>query len=207
MGQRVSQLSYQLPQLASRTARSSRLTAGSASIGGKVIDRMNSYRHGGRSRSRQRQDQARRQSTGRKQPVILVPRQLPRPQSELHRSDHHRRRHPEARRPRAASWESPTSPSWSRGANRYASTMSIDHFDHVRDLVGIEHVGVGSDAGIRERQTLGSPAIRAAGTARQSRPAAIASMDEHEVVRRARRVDQNRMYELTAAPDAARLHR
>jgi membrane dipeptidase len=34
----------------------------------------------------------------------------------------------------------------------------IDHYDHVRDLVGIEHVGVGSDAGI-ESNDLGSPAI------------------------------------------------
>ena len=34
----------------------------------------------------------------------------------------------------------------------------IDHFDHVRDLVGIEHVGVGSDAGI-ESNDLGSPTV------------------------------------------------
>ena len=34
----------------------------------------------------------------------------------------------------------------------------IDHYDHVRDLVGIEHVGVGSDAGI-ESNDLGSPKI------------------------------------------------
>lgn len=33
----------------------------------------------------------------------------------------------------------------------------VDHYDHVRDLVGIEHVGVGSDAGI-ESNDLGSPA-------------------------------------------------
>ncbi|UWZ86726.1 dipeptidase [Occallatibacter riparius] len=33
----------------------------------------------------------------------------------------------------------------------------VDHFDHVRDLVGIEHVGVGSDAGI-ESNDLGDPA-------------------------------------------------
>lgn len=32
----------------------------------------------------------------------------------------------------------------------------VDHFDHVRDLVGIEHVGVGSDAGI-ESNDLGAP--------------------------------------------------
>jgi membrane dipeptidase len=34
----------------------------------------------------------------------------------------------------------------------------IDHYDHVRDLVGIEHVGVGSDAGI-ESNDLGSTAV------------------------------------------------
>jgi len=34
----------------------------------------------------------------------------------------------------------------------------IDHIDHVRDLVGIEHVGIGSDAGI-ESNDLGSPQI------------------------------------------------
>jgi membrane dipeptidase len=32
----------------------------------------------------------------------------------------------------------------------------VDHYDHVRDLVGIEHVGVGSDAGI-ESNDLGAP--------------------------------------------------
>ncbi|MGA8086603.1 MAG: membrane dipeptidase [Terracidiphilus sp.] len=25
----------------------------------------------------------------------------------------------------------------------------VDHYDHVRDLVGIEHVGVGSDVGLK----------------------------------------------------------
>lgn len=34
----------------------------------------------------------------------------------------------------------------------------IDHFDHVRDLVGIEHVAIGSDAGI-ESNDLGSPQV------------------------------------------------
>ena len=34
----------------------------------------------------------------------------------------------------------------------------IDHVDHVRDLVGIEHVGIGSDAGI-ESNDLGAPQI------------------------------------------------
>src|ERR1700721_1656366 len=34
----------------------------------------------------------------------------------------------------------------------------VDHFDHVRDLVGIEHVGVGWAAGI-ERHDVGSAAV------------------------------------------------
>lgn len=34
----------------------------------------------------------------------------------------------------------------------------VNHIDHVRDLVGIEHVGVGSDAGI-ESNDLGSPKV------------------------------------------------
>jgi membrane dipeptidase len=34
----------------------------------------------------------------------------------------------------------------------------IDNFDHVRDLVGIEHVGIGSDAGI-ESNDLGAPEV------------------------------------------------
>ncbi len=34
----------------------------------------------------------------------------------------------------------------------------VNHFDHVRDLVGIEHVGLGSDAGI-ESNDLGDPKI------------------------------------------------
>jgi membrane dipeptidase len=34
----------------------------------------------------------------------------------------------------------------------------VDQYDHVRDLVGIEHVGVGSDAGI-ESNDLGSPQV------------------------------------------------
>jgi len=34
----------------------------------------------------------------------------------------------------------------------------VNHFDHVRDLVGIEHVGIGSDAGV-ESNDLGTPQI------------------------------------------------
>ena len=34
----------------------------------------------------------------------------------------------------------------------------VNHYDHVRDLVGIEHVGIGSDAGI-ESNDLGDPKV------------------------------------------------
>jgi membrane dipeptidase len=43
-----------------------------------------------------------------------------------------------------------------KGAEPVRIDDVVDHFDHVRDLVGIEHVGVGSDAGI-ESNDLGAP--------------------------------------------------
>jgi membrane dipeptidase len=45
-----------------------------------------------------------------------------------------------------------------KGAEPVTIDDVIDHYDHVRDLVGIEHVGVGSDAGI-ESNDLGSPTV------------------------------------------------
>jgi membrane dipeptidase len=70
----------------------------------------------------------------------------------------------------------------------------IDHIDHVRDPVGIEHVGIGSDAGIesndlgrpgilKQMLTKGDPRYRIHGT--------------REIV--ANLEGPNRMYELTAA--------
>ena len=35
----------------------------------------------------------------------------------------------------------------------------VDHYDHVRDLVGIEHVGIGSDAGIESNDVAGPKAV------------------------------------------------
>ena len=43
-----------------------------------------------------------------------------------------------------------------RGTEPVTIDDVVDHYDHVRDLVGIEHVGVGSDAGI-ESNDLASP--------------------------------------------------
>lgn len=70
----------------------------------------------------------------------------------------------------------------------------IDHFDHVRDLVGIEHVGVGSDAGI-ESNDLGSPEILKRMLAKADSRYHVHG--EHEVVEGLG--GPSRMYELTAA--------
>ena len=69
----------------------------------------------------------------------------------------------------------------------------IDHYDHVRDLVGIEHVGVGSDAGI-ESNDLGSPEILKEMLAKAD--ARYHVHGEHEIV--AGLGGTTRMYELTA---------
>jgi membrane dipeptidase len=70
----------------------------------------------------------------------------------------------------------------------------VDHFDHVRDLVGIEHVGMGSDSGI-ESNDLGSPRML-----RET----LARIDPHYHVHGARELvagleGPNRVYEITAA--------
>jgi membrane dipeptidase len=69
----------------------------------------------------------------------------------------------------------------------------IDHYDHVRDLVGIEHVGVGSDAGI-ESNDLGSPAILKEMLAKADTRYHVHG--EHEIVMGLG--GTTRMYELTA---------
>lgn len=70
----------------------------------------------------------------------------------------------------------------------------VDHFDHVRDLVGIEHVGVGSDAGI-ESNDLGSPTVLKDFLAKADRRYRVHG--QHEIVMGLE--GPNRMYELTAA--------
>jgi membrane dipeptidase len=70
----------------------------------------------------------------------------------------------------------------------------VDHYDHVRDLVGIEHVGVGSDAGI-ESNDLGSPTLLKDTLAKADRRYRVHG--EHEIV--AGMEGPTRMYELTAA--------
>jgi membrane dipeptidase len=70
----------------------------------------------------------------------------------------------------------------------------IDQFDHVRDLVGIEHVGVGTDAGI-ESNDLGSPAILK--DMLEKADPRYRVHGEHEVVEGLG--GASRMYELTAA--------
>jgi len=70
----------------------------------------------------------------------------------------------------------------------------VDHYDHVRDLVGIEHVGVGSDAGL-ESYDLGAPGILKDMLAKADPRYHVHG--EHEVV--AGLGGTTRMYELTAA--------
>ncbi len=69
----------------------------------------------------------------------------------------------------------------------------IDHYDHVRDLVGIEHVGVGSDAGI-ESNDLGSPTVLKDMLTKAD--ARYHVHGDHEIV--AGMGGPSRMYELTA---------
>jgi membrane dipeptidase len=70
----------------------------------------------------------------------------------------------------------------------------VDHFDHVRDLVGIEHVGVGSDAGI-ESNDLGSATVLKDLLAKADPRYRVHG--QHEIVMGLE--GPNRMYELTAA--------
>ena len=70
----------------------------------------------------------------------------------------------------------------------------VDQFDHVRDLVGIEHVGVGSDAGIESNDP--GVANRLEGTSRESR-SPLSRPWQHEIVTGLE--GPKRMYELTAA--------
>jgi membrane dipeptidase len=70
----------------------------------------------------------------------------------------------------------------------------VDHFDHVRDLVGIEHVGVGSDAGI-ESNDLGSATVLNDLLAKADPRYRVHG--RHEIVIGLE--GPNRMYELTAA--------
>ncbi len=70
----------------------------------------------------------------------------------------------------------------------------VDHFDHVRDLVGIEHVGVGSDAGI-ESNDLGSSTVAKDMLAKADKRYHVHG--EYEIVKGMQ--GPTRMYELTAA--------
>ena len=70
----------------------------------------------------------------------------------------------------------------------------VDHFDHVRDLVGIEHVGVGSDAGI-ESNDLGSATVLKQLLAKADSRYHVHGQSEIVMGMQG----PNRMYELTAA--------
>jgi membrane dipeptidase len=70
----------------------------------------------------------------------------------------------------------------------------VDHFDHVRDLVGIEHVGVGSDAGIESNDLGSQTALKEMLTKADAR---YRVHGDHEIVQGME--GPKRMYELTAA--------
>lgn len=70
----------------------------------------------------------------------------------------------------------------------------INNFDHVRDLVGIEHVGIGSDAGIESNDLGASQILRDMLTKADSRYHVHGT---HEIV--AGLEGQKRIYGLTAA--------
>jgi membrane dipeptidase len=70
----------------------------------------------------------------------------------------------------------------------------VDHFDHVRDLVGIEHVGIGSDAGI-ESNDLAPPQVLKDMLAKADRRYRVHGT--HEIV--AGLEGPKRVFELTAA--------
>jgi membrane dipeptidase len=70
----------------------------------------------------------------------------------------------------------------------------IDHYDHVRDLVGIEHVGVGSDAGIESNDLGSADVLKNMLTKADAR---YRVHGDHEIV--AGLTGPTRMYELTAA--------
>ncbi len=70
----------------------------------------------------------------------------------------------------------------------------VSHFDHVRDLAGIEHVGIGSDAGV-ESNDLGAPQILREMLAKADPRYHVHGT--HEVV--AGLEGQKRVYDLTAA--------
>ena len=81
-----------------------------------------------------------------------------------------------------------------KGSEPVAVEDVIDHYDHVRDLVGIEHVGIGSDAGV-ESNDLGSPEILKDLLAKADPRYRVHGT--HEVVMGLE--GQKRIYELTAA--------
>jgi membrane dipeptidase len=70
----------------------------------------------------------------------------------------------------------------------------VNHFDHVRDLVGIEHVGIGSDAGV-ESNDLADPQVLKEMLAKADPRYHVHGT--HEVV--AGLEGQKRIYDLTAA--------
>lgn len=81
-----------------------------------------------------------------------------------------------------------------KGTEPVTTDDVVNHFDHVRDLVGIEHVGLGSDAGV-ESNDLGAPEILKEMLAKADPRYHVHGT--HEVVTGLE--GQKRLYDLTAA--------
>ena len=89
-----------------------------------------------------------------------------------------------------------------KGSEQVSIDDVVDHYDHIRDLVGIEHVGVGSDAGIESNDLAPAAVLRDFNAHTDLR---YNLHGERETV--AGLEGPARMYELTAGADTARLHR
>jgi len=154
LGQRVSQLSYNFRTLVADGAFEPR-DAGVSEYGGKVIGRMNELGMAvdlGHASDRTKLDACQIS----KSPVILS-------------HGNCRALNPEA--PRTSTDEAIRSLARGggvigisciafmvKGREPVSVEDVVDHFDHVRDLVGIEHVGLGTDAGV-ESNDLGAPQV------------------------------------------------
>jgi membrane dipeptidase len=81
-----------------------------------------------------------------------------------------------------------------KGSDQVGIDDVVDHYDHIRDLVGIEHVGVGSDAGIESNDLAPAAVLREFNADTDPR---YNLHGERETV--AGLEGPTRMYELTAA--------
>ena len=189
-GQRVSQLSYNFRSLVADGAFEPH-DDGVSEFGGKVIERMNKVGMGRGSRTCERPHQA-----GSVRDVEIS-RDLSHGNCRALNPDSPRASTDEAIRKlaqRGGVMGITFIAFMVKGSEPVTVDDVIDDFDHVRDLVGIEHVGIGSDAGI-ESNDLGAPELLKEMLAKADR--------RYHVHGRTRAVSglqgQKRIYDLTAA--------